>query len=133
MVAAGSAGHASIQTVPSDAQLIKLNENYEVDLKLLTWYNPAKTYYVCTKIQCSSAISQLYPGCLFVEFGLLFQVIFDLEDKPKAQSLPGKFSERESILGADFLYRFINARGHLQVIGELLGRPPYVLFVRRNC
>jgi len=43
-------------------------------------------------------------------------VIFALEDKPKAQSLPGKFSERESILGADFLYRFINARGHLQVI-----------------
>ena len=62
MVAVGGAGHASIQTVPSEAQLIKLNENYEADLKLLTWYDPAKTYYVRTKIQSSSAISQLCVG-----------------------------------------------------------------------
>jgi hypothetical protein len=38
--------NASIEGNLSESQVVKLTQNYEVDLKLLAWHDPAKSYFV---------------------------------------------------------------------------------------
>jgi hypothetical protein len=39
-------GEPIIESVPCDSRTVNLKPPFEVDLKFLPWYNPAKTYGV---------------------------------------------------------------------------------------
>jgi hypothetical protein len=53
----------NIQKILSDSQAVKLNQNYEVDLKHVTWYDPVKSYIVQKFYDILGVpILNLFPG-----------------------------------------------------------------------
>jgi hypothetical protein len=97
--------------VPYESQDLKLDKNYGLDLKLLHWYEPGESYYVCASRRqvAGKPYLTLSHSAGQILLPQLFQII-----SQGTMSLPSE----GQFIGASWLANLLRRSGRVQVVGK---------------